>query len=128
MELEGKGLPQEAKAMFLQAWKQASNNFEKFTAAHYVARHQNCIKQKLEWDERALAFALDMNDDSMEYILPSLYLNIGNDYEQLNDLINAKKYFEVAYLHIPALPNDGYGNMIKNGIMSGIARVPHQRL
>jgi len=32
MQLEGEGKPDEASATFLQAWEQAANDFEKFTA------------------------------------------------------------------------------------------------
>jgi hypothetical protein len=41
MQLEGEGKPGEASATFNQAWGQAINDFEKFTAAHYVARNQD---------------------------------------------------------------------------------------
>ena len=40
MHMEGEGRPEEASRLFLQAWNEATNDFEKFTAAHYVARHQ----------------------------------------------------------------------------------------
>ena len=45
LESEGKVL--EAAALFLQAWEEATNAAEKFTAAHYVARHQDTITDKL---------------------------------------------------------------------------------
>lgn len=31
---------------------------KKFAAAHYVARHQNSVADKLKWDETALQIAL----------------------------------------------------------------------
>ena len=34
MDMEGKGKPEEASRLFLQAWNEATNDFEKFTAAH----------------------------------------------------------------------------------------------
>jgi outer membrane biogenesis lipoprotein LolB len=77
MELEANQKPDEAQALFLQAWDQAANDFEKFTAAHYVARHQKSVEDKLKWDETALTFALKINDDCMRGNYPSLYLNIG---------------------------------------------------
>jgi hypothetical protein len=40
MEMEEKGNPEEAKNLFIQAWNESTNDFEKFLAAHYVARHQ----------------------------------------------------------------------------------------
>lgn len=40
MDKEGQGKLEEASSLFFQAWNEATNDFEKFTAAHYVARHQ----------------------------------------------------------------------------------------
>ena len=55
MGLEEKGKPEEASGIFLQAWNEATNDFEKFIAAHYVARHQKNVSDKLKWFETALA-------------------------------------------------------------------------
>jgi hypothetical protein len=58
MAMEEKGNPEEASGLFLQAWNEATNDFEKFTAAYYVARHQKKVSDKLNWLETALQFAL----------------------------------------------------------------------
>ena len=60
MLLEGEGKPQEALVLFEQAWQNATNNLEKLTAAHYVARGQKNIADKLTWDETALNLALEI--------------------------------------------------------------------
>src|ERR1051326_5196793 len=96
MELEEKGKPEEASKLFLQAWSEASNDFEKFTAAYYVARHQKNISDKLTWLQTALQFALKINDVSINAAFPSLYLNIAKCYEDLKDPNNAKKNYELA--------------------------------
>jgi hypothetical protein len=36
MEMETKGLTEQASKLFPEAWNKATNDFEKFTAAHYV--------------------------------------------------------------------------------------------
>ena len=46
MKLEDEGKPAEASALFLQAWNEATKDFEKFIAAHYVTRHQTNIADK----------------------------------------------------------------------------------
>ena len=46
MGLEGEGKPEEARELFIKAWNEATNDFEKFTAAHYVARHQKSVSDK----------------------------------------------------------------------------------
>ena len=53
MDMEGKGKSEEATKLFLKAWNEAASDFEKFTAAHYVARHQKNIPDKLNWHKTA---------------------------------------------------------------------------
>src|SRR5262245_12870987 len=96
MDLEDKGKPEEASKVFLQAWKEATHDFEKFIAAHFVARHQKNVSDKLKWLETALQFAVKINDDSVKGAFPSLYSNIAKCYQDLNDINNAKKNYELA--------------------------------
>ncbi|MEO6720580.1 MAG: NAD(+)--rifampin ADP-ribosyltransferase [Ferruginibacter sp.] len=96
MEMEEKDRPEEASKLFLQAWNEATNDFEKFTSAHYVARHQKNVSGKLKWFETALQLALKINNDAVNGALPSLYLNISKCYEDLSDLNNAKKNYDLA--------------------------------
>ncbi len=96
MDLEGKSKPEEASRIFLQAWNEATNDFEKFTAAYYVARHQKNISDKLKWLETALQLALKINNDSVKGAFASLYVSIAECYEDLGDLDRAKKNYELA--------------------------------
>jgi hypothetical protein len=96
MSMEENGKPEEAGKLFLQAWNEATNDFEKFLAAHYVARHQKNVSDKLKWLETALQFALKTNNGSVKGAFPSLYSNIAKCYEELNDSDNAKKNNELA--------------------------------
>jgi rifampin ADP-ribosylating transferase len=96
MDREGEGKFEEASRLFLHAWNEATNYFEKFIAAHYVARHQKNVSDKLKWLETALQFALKINNDTVKSAFPSLYLNIAKCCEDLNDLDNAKKNYELA--------------------------------
>jgi rifampin ADP-ribosylating transferase len=122
MELEGLGTG-EAEKLFLQAWNEASTDFEKFTAAHYVARQQKRVEDKLKWDETALQLALKINDPSIEDALPSLYLNVAKCHEDLDDLPKARENYQLALSHAASLPDNGYGQLIKNGILAGLERV-----
>ncbi|CAL1517456.1 rRNA adenine methyltransferase [Chitinophaga sp. MM2321] len=123
MNLEGEGKNEEALKLFQQAWNLATNAKEKFIAAHYVARQQKNVSDKLKWDETALNLALEINEDDIKGTYPSLYLNIGKCYEDLNDLDKAKKHYQLALSYTGFLSNDGYGEMIKSGIENGINRV-----
>jgi tetratricopeptide (TPR) repeat protein len=126
MSLEGEGKKEEAARLFEQAWNEATNDFEKFTAAHYVARHQKSVAEKLKWDELTLSLALKINDQNMKESFPSLYLNIAKCYEDLSDSENARRNYELALTFIDSLPDNGYGKMIKSAIASGIERTRSQ--
>lgn len=94
--MEEKGETEEAKRLFLQAWNEATNDFEKFTAAYYVARNQESVSDRLNWLDTALQSALKINDVSVKAAFPALYSNIAKCYEELNDLDNATKNQDLA--------------------------------
>ena len=94
--MEENSKPNEASRLFLQAWNEATNDFEKFIAAHYVSRHQKNVPDKLKWLKTALKHALKVNDDTVTSAFPSLYLNIAKCYEDIGDPGEAKKNRELA--------------------------------
>jgi len=96
MDVEEKGKPEEASKLFLQAWNEAIDDLEKFIAAHYVARYQKNVSDKLKWLETALNFALKINNDSVKSAFPNLYLNIAKCYEDLRDPDKAKENYVLA--------------------------------
>ena len=98
MAMEETGKPDEASTLFLQAWNEATDDFEKFIAAHFVARQQKTVSDKLDWLETALQCALKVNDDAVKSAFPSLYSNIATCYEDLGDPDQAKKNAELATL------------------------------
>jgi len=96
MAMEEKGKHEEAIRLFQQGWNEATNDFEKFLAAHYIARQQKTVAEKLKWLETTLQFALQTNNDSVKSAFPTLYLNIAKCYEDLNDHNKAKENAELA--------------------------------
>jgi rifampin ADP-ribosylating transferase len=96
MAKEESGKPEEAIKLFLQAWSESAQDFEKFIAAHYVARHQNNVSGKLKWLETDLEIALKINDDTVKSALPALYSKIAQCHEELNAPDTAKKFYEFA--------------------------------
>ena len=96
MHMEENGEREEAGRLFLQAWNEATNDFEKFTSAYYVARQQDNVRDRLKWLEISLEFALKINDVTVKAAFPALYSNIANCYEELNDLNSVKKNRELA--------------------------------
>jgi len=97
MGMEDSGKPEEASLLFLKAWSEATDDFEKFIAAYYVARHQKNSSDKLKWFETSLQFALKLNDVAVKSAFPSLYLNIAKCYEALSDPDKAKKYVALSH-------------------------------
>ncbi len=96
MGMEEKGKPEEASQLFQHAWDQATSDFEKFIASHYLARHQKNVSDKLKWLETSLQFALKINDPTVRSAFPSLYLKVAKCYEDLGDPDKAKKNYELA--------------------------------
>lgn len=96
MGMEENGKPEEAGKLFLQAWDEATSDFEKFMSAHYVARHQKNASDKLKWLETSLQFALKINDDTVRSAFPFLYFNIAKCYEDLSEPDKAKENYALA--------------------------------
>jgi rifampin ADP-ribosylating transferase len=96
MNMEETGNPGEAAKLFVQAWSDATNDLEKFLAAHFVARHQKTVADRLNWLETTLQFALKVNDNAATSALPTLYSNIAKCYEDLNNPVKAKEYSDLA--------------------------------
>ena len=96
MSMEEKDKPEEAGKLFLQAWNEATNDFEKFLAAHFVARHQKNVSDKVRWLETDLEFALKINDATVVSAFPSIYANIAKCYEDMGDQEKAKAHYELA--------------------------------
>lgn len=103
--MEEKGNYEDAGRLFMQAYNDAGNDFEKYLAAFYVARHQNNAADKLKWYKTALQFALQVNNESVKGALSSLHINIAQCYEDLADLDNAKKHNDLA-ISLKADPSD----------------------
>ncbi|HYI79167.1 MAG TPA: rRNA adenine methyltransferase [Chryseolinea sp.] len=122
MILEGAGEPEAAKEHYLNAWESATNDREKFIAAHYIARQQKNVVDKLQWDNAALNACLKINDESVWDAYPSLYLNLAKDYEDMGDFGRAQEVYHLAQSFTKYLSEDGYGKMITGGIINGLER------
>jgi hypothetical protein len=95
MSMEAKGNPEEAAKFFLQAWNQATDDFEKYLAAYYLARQQIDVSVRLKGFQTTLQLALKIDSHSTRSALPSIYANIAECYEKLNEGDNAKKYAQL---------------------------------
>jgi hypothetical protein len=95
------------------------------TLAHYMADAQDNLQDELAWDLRALDAALSCTDAdaqrhsqamSIAAFMPSLHLNLADDYLKLGDLTRARNHLASARTFTDKLADDGYGLMIGRGI------------
>jgi hypothetical protein len=93
-EFQGNRL--EAKALSLRAWELAADDFERCVAAHYVARFQDAPEDSLRWNLEAFDRSQNVEHEKVKDFYPSLYLSLGRSYEQLGDLAEARRYYDLA--------------------------------
>lgn len=105
MQSEEAGNFETAVQLFRQAWNEATNDFEKFIAAWYVARRQIKVADRLKWYETALQLALSINNEAVKAAFSSLYTNIAKCYEALGDVDQAKQQHELALASV-SQPSD----------------------
>lgn len=96
MDLEGSGKTAEAKALFVQAWNEASDDAERFISAHFVARHQEDIPARLQWLETAMDLASKIDDASVRSAFPVLHASIAQCYSELGVADKAMEYRDLA--------------------------------
>ena len=99
MEMEEKDQPAEAARIFQKAWDEAGDDFEKFLAAHYLARHQASVANELNWLETALQFATKLNSVAANSALPALHQKIARCYESIGDSARAKEHSAISMSH-----------------------------
>jgi hypothetical protein len=97
---------------------------DRCTLAHFIADLQDDIHAELAWDLRALAAATGTSNaedraavtPQLDAFLPSLHLNAGDAYRRIGDLKLARHHARIGLSRAAALPNDGYGEMVRTGL------------
>ena len=88
--------PEDARALYQQAWEARTDDYDACIAAHYVARFQQSPEETLQWNQMALEHANAVQDERIKCFYPSLYVNLGYSYEALGDQVNAQSYYQLA--------------------------------
>lgn len=107
MAMEENGKPDEAGKLFLQAWNESTNHFERYIAAYCVALSQQTVPDKLKWLETSMQFAMKVDSVAATSAFPNLYTNIAKCYDELGDPDNAKKNYELATASADRPSDDG---------------------
>jgi hypothetical protein len=123
MEKEQEGRHDEALRLFMLAWDQSRDPFERTIAAHYVARHQTTPEMALHWNQESLTNADAVGDDRVQGFYPSLYLNMGKAHEDLGNLKDARRFYALAADRIGCLPEGRYADIVRSGVMNGMQRL-----
>ena len=116
MTAEMEGRPDEALALYEEAWRTAVTPTEGCIAAHFLARHQDSDQATLHWNQEALRLADVVDDDSVQDFYPSLYLNLAHSHELLDNLAEARRYYDLAAAKVDELPEGLYGTRVRNSI------------
>ncbi len=123
MQREQESRHAEALQLFMLAWDQSKDAFERTIAAHYVARHQTSPEGTLHWNQESLINADAVRDDRVQGFYPSLYLNMGKSHEDLGNLKDAKRFYALAADRTGCLPENSYGDIIRRGVMNAMQRI-----
>jgi tetratricopeptide (TPR) repeat protein len=123
MECESNGNFEEASGLFVSAWAQSTDDFERCIAAHYVARHQKSPDEALIWNQRSLDYARALGDERVSGFLPSLYLNMGKAYEDLGRREDAFRFYAMSVEVLTTLPDNQYGRIIRDAVERALERV-----
>jgi tetratricopeptide (TPR) repeat protein len=96
IQAEYLGQVEKARLLYQKAWETAQDDYEACAAAHYVAHLEEDPGQKLMWNQVALEKAQASPDPLVQDFYPSLYLNMGQSYETLGNLEEARRYYDLA--------------------------------
>ena len=96
MSKETNGQPEEAAALFRQAWDEAADDYERFISAYHLSRLQKSTRDSLHWLQKSLRCALNINDDDVKSAYPTLYAKIAECFEAMGDTERAKEYEELS--------------------------------
>ena len=116
MECEKGGRFEDAAELFLSAWNQSADDFERCIAAHYVARHQKNPADTLRWNQRSLDHANAVAYERVREFYPSLYLNMGKAHEDLGNREAAEQFYAMAATVVDCLPDGPYGKIVRDAV------------
>ncbi len=102
--------------------------------AHYLADLEDNLAAEVAWDERALAAFAHVQDADLTPVgipaaaslAPSLHLNLGDGYLRQGRTAPARDQLAAGLAALRALPDDGYGAMIRRGLTGLQERLANQ--
>jgi hypothetical protein len=89
----------DARALYAEAWRVASDDYDRCVAAHYVAHLVVDPSEALRWNLIALESAQRAEPGSVAALLPSLYVSLGRSYEMVGDTAGSDHFYAIAAEH-----------------------------
>ncbi|RJL32667.1 tetratricopeptide repeat protein [Bailinhaonella thermotolerans] len=114
-----------ARRLLGELWDELTDPLHRCALAHAMADLQDDPREELTWDLRALEAADSITDErarragatgQVAAFYPSLHLNLGDVLHRLGDLGRARDHLRRGLAAADALPDDGYGRMIRQGL------------
>ena len=117
-----------ARVLFDELWEQVGSGgdpLHRCAVAHWMADLQDDPADELHWDLLALTAADSLTavratdggvTTPVSAMYPSLHLNIADAYRRLHDQDRARQHLARGLAAAEALPDDGYGQMIRSGL------------
>lgn len=116
-----RGDREEAATAYGQLWAQVEHGraLHRVCVAHYMADLQDDPAEELLWDERALAAAAEVTREDAAAVAPllaSLHVNAAGALHRLGRDDEARQQLTAARRSEEALPDDGYGRLVRSRI------------
>jgi hypothetical protein len=117
-----------ARRLFAEVWEEIGADgdaLHRCALAHAMADVQDDLAEEIRWDLRALEAADLLSDERVRHagiagsargFYPSLHLNLAEGYRKLGDVGRARDHLGRGYAVMDALADDGYAQMIRDGL------------
>lgn len=115
-----------ARDQLAALWEEAAGDpVSRCTIAHHLADLQETTEAELVWDLRALDAVGEVTDQRLGQVqenlrvralLPSLHLNLADDYRRLSRQEPALEQIAAARRHLDELAHDAYGDLVRGGV------------
>ncbi len=101
-----------------------TDHAQRCVLAHYLADLEDDLAAEVAWDEQALTAFTHVHDTDLAPVgipaaaglAPSLHLNLGDGYLRQGHTTQAQDQLAAGLAALSALPDDGYGAMIRRGL------------
>lgn len=120
MRAETEGRDADARELFEQAWRTATDDYEACVAAHYLARHQPTPQETLRWNQECLDRANRVGDERVTGFYASLHLNLAKAHRDLAEPEEARRHFALAAAHVNDAPQGSYADGLRFTIAEGL--------